>query len=85
MTPYEQLWLEFPLWCKWVKDPMLSPQWIGSLLWQGFYPWPTNFNMPWVWPKNLIFQCPARNSPFVRSDQQSKHHRMAVIIIIHLK
>lgn len=46
MTPYEQLWLEFPLWCKWVKDPMLSPQWIGSLLWQGFYPWYENFHMP---------------------------------------
>ena len=24
-----------------VKDPALSLQWLGSLLWSGFDPWPT--------------------------------------------
>ena len=34
-----------------VKDPVLSLQWLGLLLWQGFSPWPRNFYMPWVWPE----------------------------------
>ena len=29
-----------------VKDPAVSLQWLGSLLWQGFKPWPKNFHMP---------------------------------------
>ena len=29
-----------------VKDPALSLQWLGSLLWPGFDPWPGNFRMP---------------------------------------
>ena len=36
---------------QWVKDPALSVQWLGSLLWQGFHPWPQNFCMLWVQPK----------------------------------
>ena len=31
-----------------VKDPVLSLQRLGSLLWCGFDPWPWNFHMPWV-------------------------------------
>ena len=34
-----------------VKDLILSPQWLRSLLWLEFDPWPRNFPMPWVWPK----------------------------------
>ena len=34
-----------------IKDPALSLQQFGSLLWHGFNPWPGNFHMPWVWPK----------------------------------
>ena len=34
-----------------VKDPVLSPQWLKSLLWPGFNPWPGNFHMPMAWPK----------------------------------
>ena len=30
---------------QWIKDPALS------LLWLGFDPWPWNFCMVWVWPK----------------------------------
>ena len=40
-----------------VKDPALSLQWLWSLLWHGFCPWPGNFHMPCIWPekeKNLI-------------------------------
>ena len=29
---------------QWVKDPALSLQQLGSLLWLGFYPGPGNFN-----------------------------------------
>ena len=28
-----------------IKDPTLSLQWLGSLLWHGFDPWPGNFHM----------------------------------------
>ena len=31
-----------------VKDPVLSVQWPGSLLWCRFNPWTGNFHMPWV-------------------------------------
>ena len=31
-----------------VKDLALSLQWLGSLLWLGFYPWPGNFYMLWT-------------------------------------
>ena len=34
-----------------VKDPALSLQWLGSLLWCRFDPWPRDFHMPWTWPK----------------------------------
>ena len=33
---------------QWVKDPALSLQWLGLLLWCGFDPWPRNFHMLWV-------------------------------------
>ena len=29
-----------------VKDPELSLQWLRSLLWFGFHPWPRNFHTP---------------------------------------
>ena len=32
-----------------VKDPVLSLQQLGSLLWHGFNPWRRNFCPPWVW------------------------------------
>ena len=43
--------MEFPV-AKGVKDLVLSLQWLGSLLWHGFDPWPKNFNMLRVLPKN---------------------------------
>ena len=30
--------------------------WLGSLLCCGFNPWPRNFCMLWVWPKNIYMQ-----------------------------
>ena len=36
---------------QWVKEPVLSLLWLGSLLWCRFSPWPRNFCMPWVWQK----------------------------------
>ena len=39
---------------QWVKDPMLSLQQLGSLLWHGFSLWPGNFHMPAVQPKIKI-------------------------------
>ena len=34
-----------------VKDPALSLQWFGLLLWHRFDPWLENFHMPRAWPK----------------------------------
>ena len=34
---------------KWVKDPVLSLQSFGSLLWYSFNPWPRNSRMPQAW------------------------------------
>ena len=34
-----------------VKDPVLSLQWLGLLLWCGFDPFFRDFHMTWVWPK----------------------------------
>ena len=33
---------------QWVKDLVLSLQWLRLLLWCGPHPWPRNFCMPWV-------------------------------------
>ena len=38
-----------------VKDPALSLQWLRSLLWRGFDPWPRNFRMPQAWPKQISY------------------------------
>ena len=34
-----------------VKGSVLSMQWLRSLLWWGFDPWPRNFHVPRAWPK----------------------------------
>ena len=34
---------------QWIKDPVLSLQQLGSLLWHRFSLWPGNYHMPWVW------------------------------------
>ena len=36
---------------QWVKDPVLSLLWLGSLLWCRFDPWTRNFCILWAWPK----------------------------------
>ena len=35
-----------------VKDLVLSLPWLRLLLWHGFDPWPGNFHMPGMQPKN---------------------------------
>lgn len=39
------------LWLSMYKDPALSLQWLGSLLWREFDPWPESFHMLQVWSK----------------------------------
>ena len=34
-----------------VKNPTLSQQQLGKLLWLGVDPWLGNFYMPWAWQK----------------------------------
>lgn len=34
-----------------VRDPALSLEQFGSLLWHRFEPWPWNFHMSQAWPK----------------------------------
>ena len=33
---------------QWVKDPAISLQWLRSVLWWRFDPWPRNFHMQWA-------------------------------------
>ena len=35
---------------QWVKDPVLSLQWLGLLLRLGFDPWLPNVHVPWACP-----------------------------------
>ena len=35
----------------WVKELVLSLQWLGLLLWSQFDFWPRNFHMPWSQPR----------------------------------
>ena len=51
------------------KDPVLSLQWLGSLLWCGFHPWPRNFHMLRVWPKNFL-KNEQNNTHFPKGDIQ---------------
>ena len=37
-----------------VKDPVLSLQQLGLLLWRRFNLWPRNFGLPQVWPKKIF-------------------------------
>ena len=39
------------MWLSRGKDSALSLQWLRSLLWHRFDPWPGKFHMPSVWPK----------------------------------
>ena len=41
-----------------VKDLALPLQWLGSLLWCGLEPWPGNFHLLQVWPKEKKMTCP---------------------------
>ena len=43
--------LRVPTVAQWVKDLLLSLQWLGSLLWPRFNPWPRKFHRLWVQPK----------------------------------
>ena len=38
---------------QWVKDPALLQLWHRLQMWLGFCPWPRNFHLPWVQPKNV--------------------------------
>ena len=45
-----------------VKDAALSLQWLKSLLWCSFEPWPRNLHVPWSWPKKANKQ---KNKPLL--------------------
>ena len=38
-----------------VKDLVLSLQWLGSLRWGRFDPWPGNLHMPWAQPEKSCY------------------------------
>ena len=46
-----------------VKDPVLSLQWFGLLLWCEFDRWPGNFCILQAWPKILKTKKIKRSSP----------------------
>ena len=41
------------MWLSRGKDSALSLQWLRSLLWHRFDPWPRNFHVPQTWPKYI--------------------------------
>ena len=45
--------LGVPIVAQWVKGLVLLQLWDRLLLWLGFSPWPRNFHMPQVWPKEF--------------------------------
>ena len=45
---------------QWVKDPVLSRQQLGSLLWHRFIPWSGNFHMSRTRPKPTCLRVPSR-------------------------
>ena len=47
----ERGWCQSSLVAQWVKDTASLPWWLRSLLWYRFDPWPGNFHIPWVQPK----------------------------------
>ena len=49
-----------------VKDPVLSLQWLGSLLLYGFDPWPRNFHMLQMQPKEKKKKKKKKNN-YIRS------------------
>ena len=57
---------------QWVRDPALSPQWLGSLLWCRFDPWPRKFYMPWAWPEKKVEGLAQVTQPEVFATQDSK-------------
>ena len=60
---------EFPV-AQQVKYPaLLSLQWLGSLLWCMFNPWPRNFWMQQAWPP--------KNKP----KQQKKNHSLSLPVV----
>uniref|UniRef100_A0A8D1ZI69 Acyl-CoA thioesterase 11 n=1 Tax=Sus scrofa TaxID=9823 RepID=A0A8D1ZI69_PIG len=50
-TDEERKALRSSLVLQWVKDLASSLQWLSSLLWHGFDPWPGNLSMLHAWPK----------------------------------
>ena len=56
----------------WVEDLVLSLLQLGSLVWFGFNPWPKNFYMPWVWPKNNFLKV-------ITKDVEGQHWEAAAV------
>ena len=54
---------------QWVKDLASSLKWLRSLPWCGFYPWPGNLHMPWVW-QNEQTNKQTKDSPSLAKDKK---------------
>ena len=48
---HRELDMEEFLVAQWIRDLALSLQWLRSLPWHGFDPWPGNFHITWVQKK----------------------------------
>ena len=57
-----------------VKDLALPLQWLGSLLWYGLEPWPGNFHLLQVWPKEKKNDLPRppQGSYFIKGVSRGK-------------
>ena len=51
---------------QWVKDPALSLEWLGLLLWCWFHLWPGNFHMLWVQPKEIYIYIPVSEYKYIQ-------------------
>ena len=64
-----------------VQDPVLSLQWLGSLLRHSFDSWQVNFHMPWSRPTPP----PPRNSMNLRDCRQGELLSLQGLLVVRSK
>ena len=70
---------------QWVKDLLLSLQWLRLLLWLGFYSWLSNFRMPQVQPNKQTKMCMKRQYELMRTLLSVVSIPVLFIIVVAVK
>ena len=61
---------------QWIKDPALSLQWLRSLLWCRFDPWPGNFHMLPAWSKKKVIRWTIRTDREKNREKDTPRKRL---------